>query len=101
MEEESEEDASVDLPNLKPLQLDKDLKERVLQQLVPVRLQHLDITSGLLLVRFADPLLQWVGEPDESTISKANQIYDGQLTTVPCLSVKQKEVKVDDFGFLR
>ena len=47
MEEESEEDASVDLPNLKPLQLDKDLKERVLQQLVPVRLQHLDITSGL------------------------------------------------------
>ena len=47
MEEESEEDASVDLPNLEPLQLDKDLKERVLQQLVPVRLQHLDITSGL------------------------------------------------------
>ena len=64
MEEESEEDASVDLPNLKPLQLDKDLKERMLQQLVPVRLQHLDINSGPPTISQVPRLLQWVGEPD-------------------------------------
>ena len=43
MDEKEEKGASVNLPELQPLQLDKDFKERVLQQLVPVRLQHLNI----------------------------------------------------------
>ena len=47
MEEKEEEVGGVDLPELEPLQRDKDLKERVLKQLVSVCLQHLSMVDLL------------------------------------------------------
>ena len=47
MEEKEEEVGVVDLPELEPLQRDKDLKERVLKQLVSVCLQHLSMVDLL------------------------------------------------------
>ena len=46
MQEKKKEGGGVNLPELKPLQLDKDFKEGMLQQLVPVCLQHLNMNGA-------------------------------------------------------
>ena len=52
VEEKEEEGGCIDPPEMEPLQLDKDLKEWVLQQLVPVALQHLDIGGACICFIF-------------------------------------------------
>ena len=61
VEEKKEEGGCVNPPEVQPLQLNKDFKEGVLQQLVPVRLQHLNMHGALVLF----------------FVSHTDQIYDG------------------------